>query len=147
MAVFRSRLRMVAAAWLLCQAVSLSAFMPDDCCALHTAIAAEKAAASAPCHTAEQAPDAEPAPDAACPMQHHGDATCPLHQRPTGDCCAMSNGCDGPNRPLANLFSFIGVLDAPSVSLGAPASAPASVVPPAPLLCRLAGPTAPPPKA
>lgn len=145
MSVFRSRARLVAVAWLLCQAASLAAFMPEDCCARHTAIAAEKAEASAPCHETEKAP--EPKPGDACPMKHGNGDACPMHRSSTGDCCAMSNGCDGPNRPLASLFSFVGVLDAPVASVNAPASALASPDRPAPLLCRLVSPDAPPPKA
>ena len=39
----RSRVRAVALAWLLCQAASLAAFMPENCCISH---AEEQAAKS-----------------------------------------------------------------------------------------------------
>ncbi len=147
MSVFRSRVRLVAVAWLLCQAASLSAFMPEDCCAMHTAVVAEESAKSEPCHETEKAPEPEPKPGDACPMQHGDGAACPMHGSATDDCCGMSNGCDGPNRPLANLFSFAAVLDAPVASMSAPESSPASIDRPAPLLGRLVSPDAPPPKA
>jgi hypothetical protein len=152
MSAFRSRLRLVAIAWLLCQVASLSAFVPEDCCAAHTAIAAakhHKAEASEACHeTAEApAPEPEPEPGAACPMHHDDGAACPMHKSATGECCGMSNGCDGPNRPLASLFAFVGVIDAPALDVVAPISTPAPIDRPAPLVCRLVSPDAPPPKA
>lgn len=149
MSAFRSRMRLVAIAWLLCQVASLSAFMPEDCCPAHTAVAAAKhhADTTPPCHEAAEAPAPERESGADCPMHHGESGACPMHRSPTGKCCSMSNGCDGPNRPLASLFSFIGVIDAPVSSVGAPASAPVTIDRPAPLLCRLVSPDAPPPKA
>jgi len=149
MSAFRSRVRLVALAWLLCQVASLSAFMPEDCCARHTAVAAAKhhADTTPACHEVAEAPAPEPEPGAACPMHHDAGAACPMHRSPTGNCCGMSNGCDGPNRPLANLFSFIGVIDAPVSGLSAPLSTPVVLDRPSRLLCRLVSPDAPPPKA
>lgn len=151
MFAIRSRVRLVALVWLLCQVASLSAFMPEDCCPAHTAVAAAKhhADQAPPCHEAAEAPAPvpEPEPGADCPMHHGAGTACPMHRSPIGECCRMSNGCDGPNRPLATLFSFIGVIEAPVSSLGAPASAPVMVDRPAALLCRLVSPDAPPPKA
>jgi len=147
MSLLRSRVRLVAVAWLLCQAASLSAFMPADCCARHTAVSAEKTKTADPCHEAEKAPEPEPKHGDACPMPHGDGAACPMHGSSTDDCCGMSSGCDGPNRPLANLFSFAAVLDAPVLAMSAPDSSPASIDRPAPLLCRLGSPDAPPPKA
>jgi hypothetical protein len=148
MPAFRSRMRLVAMAWLLCQVASLSAFMPENCCATHTAISAAKHAKATPeCHEPEPAPAPEPEPGAACPMHHETGAACPMHGAPTGgECCGMSNGCEGPNRPLANLFSFVGIFDAPALSVSAPESAPVHVERPAPLRHRLVSPDAPPPK-
>lgn len=149
MSAFRSRVRLVAIAWLLCQVASLSAFVPEDCCPTHTAIAAAKhhADEAPPCHETAEAP--APAPEAgdACPMNHGDGAACPMHKSNSRNCCGMSNGCDGPNRPLANLFSFIGVLDAPVSALSAPASTPVILDRPSLLLGRLVSPDAPPPKA
>ena len=142
-------MRLVAIAWLLCQVASLSAFVPEDCCAAHTAMAAAKheADAKAACHETAEAPEPEPEHGATCPMHHDEGAACPMHKSSTGECCGMSNGCDGPNRPLANLFAFVGVIDAPALDVVAPLSTPAPINPPAPLLCRLVSPDAPPPKA
>lgn len=149
MSAFRSRMHLVALAWLLCQVATLSAFVPEDCCAKHTAIAAAKHAPDTPdCHESEDAsvPEPEPESGAMCPMHHGGDAACPMHGSSSGECCGMSNGCDGPNRPLAHLFAFVGILDGPTLSLASPDSAPATVDRPAPLLHRLVSPDAPPPK-
>ncbi len=148
MSAIRSRLRLVAIAWLLCQVASLSAFVPEDCCAKHTAIAAARhhADQAPPCHESAATPAPEPAPGDACPMKHGDGAACPMHRSPTGDCCGMSNGCDGPNRPLANLFAFAGVIDPPMSSMTAPLSAPTAGASSDPLLCRLVSPDAPPPK-
>lgn len=145
MTAFRSRMRVVAVAWLLCQVTSLSAFVPEDCCVTHTAMVEAKKTALPACHEAEKAP--EPKPGDSCPMHQEDGAACPMHRSQSADCCAMSNGCDGPSRPLARLFSFIGVLDAPSSSIAPPASIAASAEPSALLLFRLVRPDAPPPKA
>jgi hypothetical protein len=79
-------------------------------------------------------------------MHQEAGAICPMHRSPTGECCGMSNGCDGPNRPLAQLFSFVGIVDAPAVAMIAPGSSPAPADRPAPLRHRLVSPDAPPPK-
>ena len=155
MSAFRSRLRLVAVIWLLCQVASLSAFVPEDCCERHAATVATKhhaddtraRPATPDCHSAAQAPAAEPEPGADCPM-HHGDgAACPMHKSSTRECCGMSNGCAGPNQPLASLFSLIGILDTPVVSMAAPPSAATALVRSVPLRYRLTTPDAPPPKA
>jgi len=148
MSALRSRVRLIAVAWLLCQVASLSAFMPADCCEKHTAVAAETDGETAPpCHEAEKAPAPEPKPGDDCPMKHGEGEACPMHRSSTGDCCGMSRVCNGPNQPLANLLSFAAVLDAPMASMSAPDSSPASSQRPAPLLSRLVSPDAPPPKA
>jgi hypothetical protein len=148
MIAFRSRVRLVAVVWLLCQVASLSAFVPEDCCARHTAMAsARHAEAKAPCHESEAAPAPEPEPGADCPMHHGEGAACPMHKSTTGKCCGMSNGCKGPNQPLAHLFSLIGVLATPVVSMTAPPSAATPPVRSVPLRYRLTTPDAPPPKA
>lgn len=159
MSVFRSRVRLVALVWLLCQAASLAAFVPEDCCAKHTKALAAKhhqpdashhgAAPATECHDSAEAPvpAPEPEPGAECPM-HHGDGeACPMHRSQTGECCGISNGCDGPNRPLASLFAFVGVIDAPVQFVASPPSEAAPIERPAPLLYRLVSPDAPPPKA
>jgi hypothetical protein len=135
MTALRRRVRLVAFAWLFCQAASLSAFVPEQCCVSHAAQAAAKQKAEA-CH--EEAAPPAPKEGDACPM-HHGTKS--------HDCCAMTNACDGPGSHLAGLFAYIGVLEAPvaaSVTLDAIA---AHIPEPAPLLYRLSTPDAPPPKA
>ena len=134
MTALRSRVRLVAFVWLFCQAASLSAFVPEQCCVSHAALAAEKAKAEA-CH--EEAPPAPKEGDA-CPM-HHGTKS--------HECCAMTNTCDGPGTHLASLFAYIGVLETPAVSSITLESAAAFIPPPAPPLYRLSTPDAPPPKA
>lgn len=146
MSALRSRARLIAIAWLLCQVASLSAFMPEDCCEKHMAAVAKASGEAAPCHDAEQAPEPEPEPGDDCPMKHGTDEACPMHRSSTDECCGMSSVCNGPNRPLATLFSFAAVLDAPEVSVGPPRSSVTVVPRPAPLLGRLVCPDAPPPK-
>jgi hypothetical protein len=140
MARFRTHARIVALAWLLCQAASLSAFVPENCCAAHT-----PAAISEDCHETEPAA-AEPATGDACRMHEDEGAACPMHQAQARNCCVMSNGCDGPNTQLASLFAFSCDLTTSHESVIAPDSI--IVLPPAgpPLLSRLATPDAPPPK-
>jgi hypothetical protein len=133
MTAIRRRVRAVACAWLLCQAASLAAFVPEQCCISHAAEAAAKEKAAA-CHEAPPAPPKD------------GDA-CPLHQgRTTHDCCAMTNACDGPGAQLLTLFSFVSTVDEPIVSSTILASTTAFVPPAPPLLYRLALPDAPPPR-
>ena len=160
MSAFRSRVRLVAAAWLLCQVTSLAAFVPEDCCEKHKAVAASKhhaevetaasqhhAEVETPdCHETAEAPPPEPEPGDDCPMKHGAGEACPMHRSPTGDCCGISSACDGPNRSLARLFAFTAIVDAPVLSMSAPGSTPATAAPVSPLLCRLARPDAPPPK-
>jgi hypothetical protein len=135
MIAIRPRVRAVAFAWLLCQAASLAAFVPEQCCVSHAAEAAAKAQAAA-CHE-----------EAAPPAPKQGDA-CPLHEgRTKHDCCAITNACDGPGAQLLTLFSFISTIDAPLTSSTVLESTAAFVPPTPPLLSRRALPDAPPPKA
>jgi len=149
MSAFRSRLHLVAIAWLLCQVASLAAFVPEDCCEKHTAIAAAKhhADEAPPCHETAETPAPAPEPGDDCPMNHGDGAACPMHKSSTGECCGMSSGCDGPNRPLAHLFAYSGVIEAPAATLNAPTVTQTAAPPSAPLLYRLVSPDAPPPKA
>lgn len=138
MTALRRRVRAVAMAWLLCQAASLAAFVPEQCCVAHAAEAAAKEKAEA-CHetaSPEPAP-AEPKEGDACPM-HHGSKS--------HDCCALTNACDGPGSHLLTLFAFSGVLEAPAVSSVELDSVAAFIAPPPPLLHQLSIPDAPPPK-
>jgi hypothetical protein len=90
MTAFRRRLRVSAAAWLLIQVVSLSAFIPADCCAAHSSNAG--------------------AAKAHCPM--HADEH---HHQPAESTtqCSMRGTCGGPVAALVVLLSNHGVLTAP----------------------------------
>ena len=125
---------MVAFAWLLCQAASLSAFLPGECCKTHAAEAAAKAKAAS-CH--ESAPVAPKEGDA-CPM-HRGSKS--------HDCCTISNACDGPGQQLTTLFAYVGVVQTPQSASIVPESTAAFIPQDAPLLYHLSIPDAPPPKA
>jgi hypothetical protein len=143
MTALRRRLHTVAFIWLLCQAASLSAFVPGECCKAHAAEAAAKAK-KASCH--ESAPtSAEAAADKPGTPQE-GDA-CPMHRGSRShDCCTISNGCDGPGRQLTTLFAYIGVVQAPQSASIVLESTAAVISPDAPLLYHLTVPDAPPPR-
>ena len=113
MSVIRSNVRAVAVIWLLCQAASLSAFVPDSCCVSHVAEQASKDKQDA-CHESEPAP--APEPGDACPMQHDTGAACPMHAGKSTDRCAMTNACDGPGTHLLSLFAFLGAVEPPQSS-------------------------------
>jgi hypothetical protein len=140
---FRSLARAIATVWLVCQAASLSAFVPENCCISHAAEAAAKKAEQA-CH---EEPTPAPVTGDACPMQHGEGAACPMHSSKSADCCAMSNACPGPGMQLAHLFAFAAVIDEPAVSISPIAAAAALVATEPPLRHRLKTPDAPPPKA
>lgn len=133
MTAIRRRIRFVAFAWLLCQAASLSAFVPGECCVAHAAEAAAKQKAAA-CH--ETAP-VSPKDGDACPMHHSTKAH---------DCCKMTNSCEGPGIQLASLFAYVGELETPASSTISIESSAIAIGPPAPLRYRLTTPDAPPPK-
>ena len=84
MTLLRRHLKLWVTAWILFQAVSLSAFVPRDCCAAHR-VPADAQQAEASCHHAM--PPAAPAAD-----------------------CALRGSCDGPLGMLAGLLSAHAVL-------------------------------------
>lgn len=138
MTAIRRYVRAVAMTWLLCQAASLSAFVPEQCCMSHAAEAAAKQqAASEACH---EAPPPEPKEGDTCPM-HHGT------QQRSHDCCAMTNACDGPGIHLASLLSFIGIPEAPTSTSVILMVTMADATPAPPPLVRINTPDSPPPKA
>ena len=143
MTAVRGRVRVVALLWLLCQAGSLAAFVPENCCLSHAEEAAAKQQKDA-CH--EGAP-VEPQPGDACPMAHATGAACPMHSSTSKDCCVMTNACDGPGAHLATLFAYIGAIERPVTSAMALDSSPAIVVSPSSPLFRELAPDSPPPKA
>jgi hypothetical protein len=143
MRALRSRVRLVALLWLLCQAASLAAFVPENCCISHVAEAAAKEKKDA-CHETEPV---EPEPGDACPMAHGDGAACPMHSSKSKDCCAMTNACDGPGTHLASLFAFIGAIERPATSPVVLESTSAAIPSPASPRFRELTPDSPPPKA
>lgn len=143
MPAIRNRVRVVALAWLLCQAGSLSAFVPENCCMAHVEEAAAKAKNEA-CHDAEPV---EREPGDACPMAHGDGAACPMHSSQATDCCAMTNACDGPGSHLTTLFAYIGAIERPAASMVVPASTAAVLSSASSPRFRELTPDAPPPKA
>ena len=144
MRAVRSRARAVAFAWLLCQAASLAAFVPENCCISHAEEQAAKEQQEA-CHESEPP---EPKRGDTCPMQHGGaGAACPMHSSTSKDCCTMTNACDGPGSQLLTLFANLGAIEPPVTAAidldSTPAFLPASTSP----LFRVTRPDAPPPKA
>ena len=139
----RKRVRVVALAWLLCQAGSLSAFVPENCCVSHTEEAAAKAKKEA-CHESE--PVKAESGDA-CPMAHADGAACPMHSSKSKDCCAMTNACNGPGSHLTTLFAYIGAIERPATSAVDLDSMPAVIPSPSSLRFQELTPDAPPPKA
>ena len=110
MAVFRQRLRLLSAAWILFQVMSLSTLVPRACCLAHQSTSAahtgNEQAAVPHCPT--------PADDSASrPMHHdhgqmHGGAA-PASSTPAHD-CALRGTCGGPTAALLALLSTDGVL-------------------------------------
>lgn len=138
MTATRRYVRAVAMTWLLCQAASLSAFVPELCCATHAAEAAARAqTASGTCH---EAPPPEPREGDVCPM-HHG------RQQRSHDCCVMTNACDGPGIHLASLLSLVGVPEALQSTAVILVVTVAAASPTPPPLVRSSAPDSPPPKA
>jgi hypothetical protein len=88
MTLFRRHLRLWVAACLAFQVVSLSAFVPRDCCAAHRPPAQEQAGDAA-CHHPQQAPEPEPE-------------------------CSLRGGCNGPLSILGALLSPHAVLVEPT---------------------------------
>jgi hypothetical protein len=139
---FRSLARAIATVWLVCQAASVAAFVPENCCVSHAAEAAAKKTADQACHD-------EPAPEPvnAAPPHHSEGAACPMHSSKDANCCVMTNACQGPGTQLAQLFAFLGLIEAPAVSVTSIESAPAVVASDSTLLYRLKTRDSPPPKA
>ncbi len=143
MTAVRGRVRVVAFLWLLCQAGSLAAFVPENCCIAHVEEAAAKAKKEA-CHESEPV---KPEPGDACPMAHSDGAACPMHSSKSKDCCAMTNACGGPGSHLTTLFAYIGAIERPAASPVVLDSTPAVIPSSSAPRFRELTPDAPPPKA
>ena len=104
MAVFRQRLRLLSAAWILFQVTSLSTLVPRACCLAHQSASAEQQAAPH-CQT--------PGEPESAPAMHHDHArmheqaapsNAPAHE------CVLRGTCGGPIAALLALLSTHGVL-------------------------------------
>lgn len=146
MSAIRRYVRAVAMTWLLCQAASLTAFVPEHCCDRH---AVEAPGNEHQHHTGLAASSPAECHETPAPEPKEGDA-CPMHkgkQSRSHECCAITNVCDGPGTHLLSLFAFVGEIEAPaatSITLDAGA---AYIPAQPPLLRQLSLPDAPPPKA
>ena len=138
MTTFRHRLHFWVAAWLIFQVATLSALVPQDCCAAHKA-------------QHQKAPDNTTAPGNAAHDGHHAAMNhgteqpapkVPLEQ------CVMRGTCKGPMSAVVALLSNQGVppLDAFSIApdLGVTVIAGATSEH---ITSRLASPDPPPPRA
>jgi hypothetical protein len=143
MAVFRQRLRLLSAAWILFQVTSLSTLVPRACCLAHQARPAD-------CH--DRAPvhdDTAAQTNAAAPMHRHGhmhQQTAPTNSTPAHE-CALRGTCGGPAAALLALLSTHGILTDSTASLtDSPFTGQA--LPSTPQLVRqFESPDAPPPRA
>lgn len=110
MFVVRRYLRRGVVVWLCCHALTFTALVPRDCCALHAHGAHEATAdGAAPCHER-----AAPIPGAHCEMAAEEGAACPMHASPaspsTGADCALSGACQAPAAALAAVLMQAAVL-------------------------------------
>jgi len=146
MTLFRRRLRLFAAAWLIFQATSLSALVPRACCLAHDAhLAAEAAAATSD----EQAADshcAKPSESATATSPHaaHHHTAPPAESKRHE--CAIRGTCGGPAAALFSVISTEGVLVS---SVSAPADFPpagATLLPHGQLIRQFETPDSPPPR-
>jgi hypothetical protein len=143
MGAFRRHLRLWAAAWIVFQATSISAFVPLDTCAAHLAARADEQRS---CHK-----KATPAP---CPMRAADGVPCPMHRgtvhdrdQTSRDVCSMRGTCDPPVAALFALLSNHGVLTPSSEALPDLSQSPASMDADEHPTSRLAPPDSPPPRA
>jgi len=111
MATFRQRLRLLSAAWILFQVMSLSTLVPRACCLAHHSGSAahtdgHEHTAVAHCPT--------PADEITSRSMHHNhgqmhEAAAPAGSTPAHD-CALRGTCGGPTAALLALLSTDGVL-------------------------------------
>ena len=134
----RGRLQLGVWLWISFQALSLSAFVPRDCCRTGHAGAESQ-------HGGHQCDES-----AFCPMRDAGGVACAMHRQAdtspkSRDACAMRGLCDGPEAPGALLKA--GVLpSSPDAFSDAGASA-VVLLPSEPHALRPTPPEPPPPRA
>jgi hypothetical protein len=108
MILFRKRLRLLSAAWMLFQVTSLSTLVPRACCLAH-----QHQAQPPDCHGASAQAEAP------APMHHsHGhvhEQAVPASQAPAHE-CTLRGTCGGPAAALLALLSIDGVLTDPNAS-------------------------------
>jgi hypothetical protein len=116
MTPFRRRLRVLATAWILFQAASLSALVPRACCLAHQGHQAASSEKKSNCH--------EEAPVPHCPMPGADGTPCPMHRgnehaahersnpadHAPNEECAIRGTCGGPVAALFTVLSNYGVL-------------------------------------
>jgi hypothetical protein len=149
MAALRQQLRLWAAAWLVFQVATLSAFVPRDCCTAHRPAAITPHTQD---HTATDCP-MRAVDGAACPMHrgnqtgHHAEhSNHDNHEQPPGSPCSMRGTCDGPMAAMLALLSNHGVLTESIVVSPDDQSTPIPASTRESLVCRLASPDPPPPR-
>ena len=148
MAAFRQRLRLLSAAWIVFQVMSLSTLVPRACCLAHQSASAshsggDEQGAVPHCPT--------PADESASRPVHHDhgqmhEQAAPTRSTPVHE-CALRGTCGGPTAALLALLSTDGVLTA-SVSSTNNFAADGDALPSTPQLIRqFEAPDAPPPRA
>jgi hypothetical protein len=148
MQAVRTRVRTVALVWLLSQAASLAAFVPEQCCASHVHEAAAKEATSAKDEACHEAEPPKPEPGDACPMGQGDGTACPMHSSKSSSTgCEMRNTCDGPGAHLLTLFAYLGAIERPVAGAVVLESAPAHPRTVTSPHLRTVAPDSPPPKA
>ena len=152
MTAIRRRLRVLATAWILFQATSLSALVPRACCLTHQGHQASSNEKKKNCH--------EEAPVPHCPMPAADGAPCSMHrghehaqqrpipadQAPDRE-CAIRGTCGGPAAALFAVLSNYGVLTNSFSGLTYLPLAGATLSPRVQLIRQFASPDAPPPRA
>jgi hypothetical protein len=143
MSSLRRHLRLSVAAWLVCQAASLCALIPLDCCAPHRQVASTREPS---CHENTAATH--------CPTRAAGGTPCPMHQaghtgagEGSSVRCSMRGTCNGPAAAMFALLSNYGVLaDSLEMTPDLRVSS-AALHTREDLISRLASPDPPPPRA
>lgn len=143
MALFRRRMRLWVAAWLMVQAASLFALVPRDCCAAHRPAASVEPPS---CH--------EKIAALMCPMRAADGTPCPMHRGGHGDAeqeshkkCSIRGTCAGPMAALFRLLSDPGVFDGSLIVLPGVDAGSVAPVTQENLVTRLTPPDPPPPRA